>query len=366
MFDFGFVPKQPSMLSLFTALFIHASPVHIIVNMALFWLFGRDVEAALGAFRFLCVYFVGGIGAVLAQAAAVLAVQNQETLPILGASGCVAAVCGVFAVRFQYVRVSIRPPQRAGTQATATWIDLPAWPIWTALLATQIVGAARALLMAPANTAHWGHLTGFAVGAIAGAVTRRTYTPESNRYAAKARTAAAHGDLWSAAQFYDTALRQAGDHPELLLEAAEVRERLGEDADALNLYARAIESQMSAGRFSDAAALARRLSSQGLLRKLMPGLRFRVASLLEQQGRYDAAAEILWAIADADGAPEDRALALYRAGRIEQCRLGRPDRAAEAYTRLSRDFPHSQWTPMAREELSRIRSPHGEGRDGAN
>ena len=364
--DFGFVPKQPNALSLFTSLFLHASPVHIAVNMALLWLFGRDVEDSLGAVRYLCTYLIGGIGAILAQASAVLMVQNQETLPILGSSGCVAAVIGVFAVRFHHVRVRVRTPYRPSSQPDTAWLEFPAWPIWAILLIAQTAGAAHALLVAPANTAYWGHLAGFALGVVAGVAMRRDRSVDGDVYAAKARTAAARGDLWAAAQLYETALRRAGEHPELLLEAAEARERLGEEAEALSLYGRALEALMSAGRIADAVAVARRLSTQGLLHKLMPGLRFRIAGLLEQQGRYETAADVLWAIADADLPPEDRALALYRIGRIEHRRLGRLSKAIEAYTRLSRDFPDSQWASMAREELSHLQMPNGEGCEGVS
>lgn len=363
--EYGFVPRQPSMLPLFTSLFLHASPLHIAANMALLWLFGRDVEDSLGTIRYLCVYLIGGIGAVLAQASAVLLVQNQETLPILGSSGCVAAVTGVFAVRFLHLRIRVSPPYRSTAQQNTSWLEFPAWPIWAVLLASQTAGAAHTLLAEPANTAYWGHLAGFALGAIAGSVIRRDRTAECDARVAKARAATARGDLWSAAQMYDTAIRHSRERPELLLEAAEVRERLGEEAEALNLYSKAFEALMDAGRMSDAVAVARRLSAQGLLHKLMPGLRFRIAGMLEQQGRYETAADVLWAIANADLSPDDCALALYRVGRIEHCRLGRTDKAVEAYSRLTRDFPNSQWAPMAREELIRINTPDGEDCTGA-
>lgn len=358
--EYGFVPRQPGMLSLFTSLFLHASPVHIAANMALLWLFGRDVEDSLGTIRYLCVYLIGGIGAVLAQASAVLMVQNQETLPILGSSGCVAAVTGVFAVRFRHVKVRVCSPYRPTAQQDTAWMEFPAWPIWAILLVAQTAGAAHALLVEPANTAYWGHLAGFALGAIAGSAIRRDRTAECDAYVAKARAATARGDLWSAAQMYDAAIRRASARPELLLEAAEVRERLGEEAEALSLYAKALDAMMNSGRMLDAVAVARHLSSQGILHKLMPGLRFRAAGLLEQQGRYETAADVLWAIANADLSPDDRALALYRVGRIEHCRLGRTDKAVEAYSRLTRDFPDSQWAPMALEELARIQNLSGE------
>jgi membrane associated rhomboid family serine protease len=80
---------------LITSAFLHGSPGHLFTNMLALWMFGRDVERALGAWRFFDLYFAAVLSAALLQLAIV---SNMEggAFPTLGASG------GVFGVLLAY------------------------------------------------------------------------------------------------------------------------------------------------------------------------------------------------------------------------------------------------------------------------
>jgi membrane associated rhomboid family serine protease len=82
-------------------MFMHASWSHIIGNMIFFWAFGPEMEAAMGRFRFLIFYLVGGCVAMLAQIAA----APMSQVPNLGASGAIAAVMGAFLVTYPRDRI---------------------------------------------------------------------------------------------------------------------------------------------------------------------------------------------------------------------------------------------------------------------
>src|SRR3989441_11901264 len=101
------VPAQISaghqLITLLTAMFMHASWSHIIGNMVFLWAFGREIEDAMGPGRYLAFYLVGGVVAMLAQ----LGVSPGSTVPNLGASGAIAAAMG--AVLVTYPRHKIRP-----------------------------------------------------------------------------------------------------------------------------------------------------------------------------------------------------------------------------------------------------------------
>ena len=84
-----------------TAMFLHAGWLHIIGNMVFFWAFGPEMEDAMGRFRFLVFYLVGGVVAMTAQ---VLAMPTSR-VPNLGASGAIAAVMGAFIVTFPRDRI---------------------------------------------------------------------------------------------------------------------------------------------------------------------------------------------------------------------------------------------------------------------
>lgn len=88
-------------ITLFTAMFMHAGWMHIIGNMVYLWAFGPAMEDAMGSFRFLFFYLFGGLVAMAAQVAS----DPHSTIPVLGASGAIAAVMGAFLVTFPRDRI---------------------------------------------------------------------------------------------------------------------------------------------------------------------------------------------------------------------------------------------------------------------
>jgi membrane associated rhomboid family serine protease len=83
-------------ITIITSTFLHGSWLHIIGNMVFLWAFGPEIEDAMGSWRYVFFYLIGGIVANVAQIAAMPA----STIPNLGASGAIAAVMGAFLVTF--------------------------------------------------------------------------------------------------------------------------------------------------------------------------------------------------------------------------------------------------------------------------
>ncbi len=86
--------------SLFTSMFMHGSWAHILGNMLFLWIFGNNVEDAMGKLRFLVFYLLGGLAASGLQLVVTLVSSSQleESIPNLGASGAIAAVLGAYLV----------------------------------------------------------------------------------------------------------------------------------------------------------------------------------------------------------------------------------------------------------------------------
>src|SRR5579872_4724295 len=84
-----------------TALFMHASWMHIIGNMIFLWAFGPEIEDAMGRVGYTVFYFAGGLASMAAQVAA----DPASTIPNLGASGAIAAVMGAFLVTYPSDRI---------------------------------------------------------------------------------------------------------------------------------------------------------------------------------------------------------------------------------------------------------------------
>jgi membrane associated rhomboid family serine protease len=88
-------------LSLITYQFLHGGWIHIGANMLYLWIFGNNVEDRLGRPAFLVFYLAGGVIAALAQ----VAIDPASDIPLVGASGAIAAVLGAYAIIFPRARI---------------------------------------------------------------------------------------------------------------------------------------------------------------------------------------------------------------------------------------------------------------------
>ena len=93
--EWGLIAGDPRPVQYLTSAFIHGGAVHLAGNMLFLWIFGDGVEDALGIAGFLCVYLLGGLAGDLLYVSA-----NDHLIPSIGASGCISAVAGAYAVLF--------------------------------------------------------------------------------------------------------------------------------------------------------------------------------------------------------------------------------------------------------------------------
>ena len=94
---------RPIWLTLFTAMFLHGSPIHLAGNMLFLWIFGDNVEEVLGPVIYLVVYLACGLIGSMVQIAA----QPDSLIPTLGASGAIAGVMGMYVSWFPRNRVRV-------------------------------------------------------------------------------------------------------------------------------------------------------------------------------------------------------------------------------------------------------------------
>jgi membrane associated rhomboid family serine protease len=96
----------PAGLTLFTSMFLHGGWGHLIGNMLYLWIFGNNVEDAMGHVRFVIFYLLCGVAAALAQAFA----YPDSTIPMVGASGAISGVLGAYLLLYPHARVIIMIP----------------------------------------------------------------------------------------------------------------------------------------------------------------------------------------------------------------------------------------------------------------
>ena len=101
--QFAFVPAMPSVVTLFTHMFLHADLFHLLGNMWFFWIFGDNVEDRLGRPRFTLLYFLSGIGAVTLH----FILNPTSTVPLVGASGAISGVLGAYILLFPKAKVHV-------------------------------------------------------------------------------------------------------------------------------------------------------------------------------------------------------------------------------------------------------------------
>src|SRR5213080_4354505 len=157
------VPAQISaghqLITLLTAMFMHASWSHIIGNMVFLWAFGPQIEDAMGPRRYLVFDLVGGVVAMLAQ----VAVSPGSTVPNLGASGAIAAVMGAFLVT--YPRDKIRTVLIIFVFGRVTFI--PAALLIGVWFVLQLVSVgAVATTVQTGGVAYVAHIGGMVFGAL--------------------------------------------------------------------------------------------------------------------------------------------------------------------------------------------------------
>jgi membrane associated rhomboid family serine protease len=159
--------SQP-MLGTITSQFLHGGWLHILGNMLFLWIFGNNVEDRLGRIPFLACYMAGGIAAALTQAW----IDPTSSAPLVGASGAIAAVLGVYFVLWPGARILSLVFLGFFYQL----LEVPALVVLGYWFVLQLVSGAASLgaTTAGSDVAFFAHIGGFVAGAAVGVVVRVT------------------------------------------------------------------------------------------------------------------------------------------------------------------------------------------------
>jgi membrane associated rhomboid family serine protease len=173
VFQYGAIPAElvsafpsasteslPVYGTIFTSMFMHGSIAHFLGNMLFLWVFGDNIEDAMGHVGYLLFYLAGGLSAAMAH----IAFDTGSGIPMIGASGAISAVMGAYLLLFP-----------TGMVRVLVFIGLPLIFAVPALLmlglwfATQLLAGVAALEgagEAAGGIAFWAHIGGFVAGAI--------------------------------------------------------------------------------------------------------------------------------------------------------------------------------------------------------
>ena len=96
----------PSWMTVFTSMFLHGSIGHLLGNLLFLWVFGNNIEDAMGHARFTAFYLVCGVAAVAAQ----VLPDPASAIPMVGASGAISGVLGAYLLLYPRARILIALP----------------------------------------------------------------------------------------------------------------------------------------------------------------------------------------------------------------------------------------------------------------
>lgn len=147
--ELALVPPAATVL---TSMFLHGGWMHLLGNLLYLWIFGNNVEEAMGHLRFALFYCLTGTIAALAQALP----DPASTVPVVGASGAISGVLGAYLVLYPHARVLVWLPF-AGLVHMAAALVLGLWFL-IQVLASSLPGGEEG------GVAFMAHIGGFLAG----------------------------------------------------------------------------------------------------------------------------------------------------------------------------------------------------------
>jgi membrane associated rhomboid family serine protease len=147
-------------LTLLISMFMHGGIAHIGGNMLYLWIFGDNIENALGHLRYLVFYLVCGILASLAHVFTTAATHGNMLVPSLGASGAISGVLGGYMLLFPGRRV--RMLMGRGTTEMPAWVSIGMWFVFQVVAGMGLLGGGSQ----GGGVAYAAHVGGFIAGLI--------------------------------------------------------------------------------------------------------------------------------------------------------------------------------------------------------
>lgn len=337
----AFKAADPTVPTAILSLFLHAGLLHLAGNMVFLSVFGPPIESRLGTVRYLAAYLACGWLANLVQAAAILQFTPElAATPIIGASGAVSGLMGLFAVRLYFTRlrfVSVAVLFLHGTVRPAR-VALPAV---VGIAAWFLLSAVYLITGAASETAVAAHLSGALFGALFALMMGLVPEGRLERRLAMGSRYSERGEWYAALGEYESYLSARPRDPEALAHAARLLRVVHQDRKSGNRFIEAIQAWLRRGSIEpacDAYEEMRRLL--GTASVLPPVEQLRVARGFEELGRPSEASRAYEAYGRSYPERHAAALALLRSADIERRALNNPGRARFLYDELlRRDLP---------------------------
>jgi len=343
---YAFVPAHPTAISYLTCNFLHVGWLHLIGNMWFLWLAGFILEDNWGRAIYATFYLLAG-----AVAAQIHGWFHPDSLvPMLGASGAVAALMGAFLVRFPKLKIEMFYwifIVRGRFKAPALWL-LPLWGLMELFYGSMSRQAG--------GVAHWAHVGGFAFGMIGALLLSRSglehkvssAIDEKVSWSAdpaivQATEAVEQGKPEEAIKKLEEHVASKPDSPDALVLLQQLHWRQGNSAGHQDATVKLCQLHLK--KQDGEAALRDYEEFQNTGGQHLPAATWLdLCRSLEGQQNFDRAVAEYDKLATAYPKEKQSLLALMAAGRLSLKKLGRPAEALHFYRAASASpVPHLDW-----------------------
>ena len=240
-------PGSPSVFTSITSSFLHAGWIHLLSNLLYLGIFAPPVESRIGTPRFLMAYLCFAGLANLAQAAWMLkVVPDLASMPILGSSGAVAGVMGLFLVRLYFVRLRFAAVTLLYFQGI-TKANKFALPSVVAIALWFLLQGIYQLVQPVEGTAYISHLSGLALGVGLGFLMGLAGDGRLERRLVIGERYAQRGEWFAALGEYEAYLAKRPGDPDVLILAARVHRVTHQSAQSHARFREAIAGRLRSG-----------------------------------------------------------------------------------------------------------------------
>ncbi len=354
-----FLPYQPNPvnvpLSAFTSLFLHGSHAHLWGNMLFLWAVGTVVERRIGQLRFGLFYLVSGIASICVFLLACMIAGTPAH--ILGASGAIAGVMGLFAVRC-YFKSMVFPLPILGIFSLILPISLKirlnSLVIIGLFFLADLSGGVQQLAgNSDSNIGHWAHLGGMACGILLATLFKLNEDAINERHleiGSQAVNAAIGSATGSGEDSLRMLLQKDPENVEVMLLLARLLNKFKISEEAEQLYRRALPKLVRSK--PEEAMVVYHEYFKAYMKPLDPATMYRLANLYHGQKDFEMSSSCLEFVCKDQKTPAQiLEKALFQCARtFEQMGLGE---AARTYYQLCIDqFPQSGLSSKAKLRLT--------------
>lgn len=327
----------------FTSMFLHADLIgHLGGNMYFLWLFGSVVEDGIGKLRFIGLYILGGLAASLSHGIMMFTFLPQyRNVPAIGASGALAAIVGLFAVRYYRNRMKIWwfIMFRAGVFELSAIAGVALWGLRELWSGIWVLGGAAS------SVANWAHIGGLAFGVGAGLLLGFSKDADRDYLGEAAQHYEVAGAYSAAASQYAKLAAASPTDADILLQKAWALAAGGDGDGAVVDVATAIDVLSRADRKLDiveAFAKLRSLTQAGLAPRTLQT----IGSTAESLKRWDVAAHAYYELLTAHDGTREAERALFRLAHVYLAMGKRPE-ARQTWAAFAKRYPASEWIAYA-------------------